>query len=149
MDGKFNDEELLFVKEVLYQHGDFLQDLLQEDIERKSLRVTDDLLESISYKVTNYGINPVLQFSFFSYGRAIEIRWHKRSSNTKLWVTDSNKEVWGVNRKPKKRKNTLFYARNLYGSQNRLIAMLSNEFTDEERQRIKGLLEKEKIRLSV
>jgi hypothetical protein len=149
MDGKFDEAELLFIQEVLDQHGEYLVDLMHDEIERKNLRVTDDLLDSINYKVTHYGIDPVLQVSFFSYGRAIEIRWHKRSSNTRNWTTDTNKEVWGTNRKTRKKKNTLFYARNVYGSQNRLISMISNDYTEEEKIRIRNILHQTKVRLAV
>ena len=149
MEGRFNDLELLFVKEVLDQHGEFLIDLLQEDIERKKIRDTDDLLQSLHYKVSNEGIDPVLQISFMSYGRALEIRWHQRSSNSKKWVSDTNKAVWGIDRKPRKRKNVLFYTRNVYGSQNRLIQILASEFDEQERARLKAILDKQKIQAAV
>ena len=68
MEGKYNDNELLFIREVLDQHGEYLADLFIASIEKKHLRVTDDLLNSIEYKVTNFGIDPVLTFSFFGYG---------------------------------------------------------------------------------
>ena len=44
---------------------------------RKRLRISDELLESLSYRVSSCGINLVLQLSFLSYGRAIEIVFHK------------------------------------------------------------------------
>ena len=58
---------------MLDQHGEYLYDLLEDEVIRKRLRISDELLESLSYRVSSYGINPVLQFSFMSYGRAIEI----------------------------------------------------------------------------
>jgi hypothetical protein len=150
MEGRFNENQLLYISEVLYQHGDYLVDLLAEDIERKNIRDTDALLDSIDFKVTKYGINPVLQMSFMSYGRALEIRWHKRSKNTKAWTTDTNKVVWGnTAQKRQKRKNVLFYTRNVFGSQNRLISMLSNEFTEQEQQRIKQMLHNQKIKMKL
>ncbi len=149
MEGKFNDLELLFIKEVLDQHGEYLIDLLQEDIENKKIRDSDALLQSLHYRVTNYGIDPVLQVNFMSYGRALEIRWHKRSKNTKSWVTDTNKSVWGIDRKPRQRKNVLFYSRNVYGSQNRLIQILASEFDEHEKARLKAILDKQIIRAAV
>jgi len=150
MEGKFNDLELLFVREVLWQHGDYLQDLFIEEIEKRNLRDTDALIDSIGFNVSNYGIDPVLMFNFFGYGRAIEIRWHKRSNNTKEWVTDTNKAVWGIGSRTnkKKKKNTLWYARNLYGSINRLISILSYEFSEEEQKRLKNILDKQLIQIS-
>jgi len=150
MEGKYNDVELLFIKEVLDQHGEYLADLFAEDIERKKLKDTGDLLSSIDYNVKMYGIDPVLTFTFFSYGRAIEIRWHKRSDNTKNWVTNTNKVVWGNGRKSRKRKkNTLWYARNLYGSTNRLLSILSSEFSEEEKKRLRNILDQQQIRMSL
>jgi len=58
MDGKYNELELLFIREVLDQHGEYLADLLQDEIIRKRLRISDELLESISYRVLSYGIIP-------------------------------------------------------------------------------------------
>jgi hypothetical protein len=149
MEGRFNDLELLFIKEVLDQHGEYVIDLMQAEIEKKKIRDTDTLLQSLHYKVTNYGIDPVLQISFMSYGRALEIRWHKRSGNTKKWVTDTNKVVWGADRKPRKRKNVLFYTRNVYGSQNRLIQILASEFDEHEKARLKSILDKQIIQAAV
>ena len=78
MNGKFNDSELLFVEETLDQHGEFLCDLLTESIEKKHLIKSEDLLNSINYKVTHYGIDPVLVVDFFTYGRFIELNYFKR-----------------------------------------------------------------------
>lgn len=149
MEGKYNDVELLFIEEVLSQHGEFLTDLLRDDIEKKRLRQDDDLLNSIDYRVSKYGIDPVLLVNFMSYGRAIEIAWHKRSNNTKKWVTDTNKAVWGVNSRQKKKKNTRWYARNVYGSVNRLLAILSSEFSEEEKTRLKNILDQQQIRIAL
>lgn len=151
MEGKYNENELLFICEVLDQHGEYLADLFTASIEKKRLRVTDDLLNSIEYKVTNFGIDPVLTFSFFGYGRAIEIRWYQRSDNTKKWVTDTNKEVWGINTTKNKRrkKNTTWYAKNLYGSINRLLTILASEYDEAEKTRLKGILDYQKIHMQL
>ncbi len=151
MEGKYNDNELLFIQEVLDQHGEYLGDLFRSEIEKKKLKVTGDLLNSIEYKVTNFGIDPVLTFSFFSYGRAIEIRWYQRSNNTKKWVTDTNKEVWGINagKHKRRKKNTVWYAKNLYGSINRLLTILASEYDEHEKARLKGILDHQKIRMQL
>nr|NQU91804.1 hypothetical protein [Bacteroidota bacterium] len=47
MDGKYNELELLFIREVLDQHGEYLTDLLQDEVIRKRLRISDELLESL------------------------------------------------------------------------------------------------------
>lgn len=147
MDGKFNELELLFVEEVLDQHGEYITDLMTDEIDRKNIRDTDALMDSIKYRVTKYGIDPVLQVDFLSYGRALEIRYHKRSQNTQGWIPNTNKVVWGNGtRKAKKNKNVLFYTRNVYGSQNRLINILMYELTNEERARLRGIFEAREAR---
>lgn len=148
MDGKYSDIELLFIREVLDQHGEFVVDALRDRIEQRKLRFSDDLLNSLDYKTTNYGINPVLQISFFSYGRALEIRWHKMRSNKRL-LADTKKDIWGITRKSKRRKNVLWYSRTVYGSVNRLLSMLATEYTEKEQERLRGILDKEKIRIKV
>jgi hypothetical protein len=149
MEGKYDDVELLFIQEVLDQHGEFVCDLLRDDIQQKRLRVSDDLLDSIDYKVSKYGIDPVLLINFISYGRAIEIAWHQRSKNTKQWVTDTNKAVWGNASRQKKKKNTRWYSRNVYGSVNRLLSILSSEFSEEEKNRLKNILHQTQIRMAL
>jgi len=58
MDGKYNEVELLFIREVLDRHDEYLTDLLQDEVIRKRLRISDDLLERMNYRVTGYGIDP-------------------------------------------------------------------------------------------
>ena len=146
MDGKFNEVELLFVEEVLDRHGEYVLDLFAEDIKSKKLHSPDyNLLNSLRYQIGHYGIDPVLLISFFSYGRAIEINWHKRSKNSKRWaLTNTNSLIWGIkqNRPRKKKKDTRWYTRNYYGSINRLLSILSTEFSNEEVKRLKAILER-------
>ena len=40
-----------------------------------------------------------------------------------------------------KQKDTRFYAKNVYGSINRLLSRMSNEYSEEEIKRLKGILE--------
>jgi hypothetical protein len=151
MDGRFNEVELLWIEEVLDQHGEFLIDRLQESIDDKDLIKSGDLIESISARVSHDGINPVLQVSFLSYGRAIEIAFHKKSSNTKLWTKpNTNQIVWGIreNKQKKKRKNTNWYSRNVYGSLNRLISIIMYELDEKEIGRLKGILQRRQSEIS-
>lgn len=142
---KYNAIELTWIKDVLDQHGEYLVDLIQETIREKNLIKSGELQESISYKTSMDGNNPKLSLSFISYGRAIEINYHKKSRNTQSMLKpNTNAIVWGSmrkNAKTKKKKDTNFYARNAYGSLNRLIGILMYEFSDYERARIKGILE--------
>lgn len=148
VEGKYNDIEVLFIREVLHQHGEFVVDALAEKIESLKLKDTGDLLSSLDYDVSNYGINPVLLISFFSYGRAIEIRWHKMRKNKSLFSRNTGKEVWGEQVSRRKRKKTNWYARTAYGSINRLLSVLATEYSEAERERLKGIINNEKMRLS-
>jgi hypothetical protein len=146
----YSELELLFIKEQLYVHSEELTDLFVADIERKNLFKSGDLLsvfESGSpYKVWNSSGSVVLSMKFPDYGRFIEINFHKklRTENNK-----DNAKKWGAKEKEKakansKRKNTDWYTRNVYGSQNLLIGRLMWGLGDIEIQRLKNILEKEK-----
>jgi hypothetical protein len=150
MEGRFSELELTFIAEVLDQHGEYLTDLLVDAIESKKLISQEDkdhLIESISYDTTKFGINPALVINFPAYGRFIEINYHKRSKNTSLLDQDSaNKALWGRSNTKKltrkKKKDTRWYSKNVYGSLNRLIGILMYEFTEEERARLTNILQK-------
>ena len=144
MDGKYNELELLFIERALELHGERVCDLLHEQISRKKLIKSSDLLDSIRFTVGKYGIDPVLLISFISYGRVIEIAWHKKSNNSQSFAKpNTNVMLWGVyaNRKKFRKKDTKWYAKTAYGSVNRLIAVLASDFTDAERKHLKQILE--------
>ncbi len=157
MDGKFSDLELLFIAETLDQHGEYLTDLLIEAIEDKSLISAEEkqhLIDSISYKTKKQGINPALIMDFPDYGRLMEINYfkQKRAKNTNAFDQDSlNQALWGRqnSKKAKRRKkDTRWYAKNVYGSLNRLIGIMMYELTDHERARLTNILEKQNLRAS-
>ena len=144
MDGKFNEIELLFIERNLELHGEHLCDLLREQIENKELIKSQDLLDSIDFSVSKYGINPVLLISFISYGRAIEIAWHKKSQNTSLFSKpNTNVMLWGMreNRKRTRKKDTRWYAKTAYGTINHLLSALATDFSEEEKNHLKQILE--------
>lgn len=134
---ELNEIEDLFVSKVLDTHGEYLIDLLQNSIEEKGLRITDELLESLNYKVEKKGNDYVLVVSFLSYGRAIEIGFFKskriRREQRAMNQTD--------NIRRRKKKDTRFYAKNVYGSINSLIGRISSEYTEQEIARLKGILQ--------
>ena len=157
MDGRFSELELLFIAETLDQHGEYLTDLLTEAIESKKLisqEQKDHLIDSISYKTKKQGINPALILDFPAYGRLMEINYHKRKQTRKNNAFDQgslNQALWGRqnSKKAKRRKkDTRWYAKNVYGSLNRLIGILMYELSDEERTRLTGILEKQNLRAS-
>ena len=148
MDGNYTDIELLFIREVLDQHGKFLTNLLKEQIKRRRLKDSGQLLESLAYKTDPRSANPTLNVSFFSYGRAVEIRWHKMRKNQSMWKSNTNRDVWKIQENRKRRKNTTWYARTVYGSLNRLLSILSTNYTEEEKKRFKDILDNQRLQLS-
>lgn len=148
MEQRFNEEQLVWIDDVLDQYGEFLADLLQESIEAKHLKDTGELENSINYRVDREGVNPVLHVSFMSYGRAIEIRYHKSRNSTKFSAPNTNQLIWGIRsqKSRNRKKDARWYAKNAYGSLNRLIGILSWEFGEEEIRRVKGILQARKIR---
>ena len=134
---ELNDIEDLFVREILDTHGEYIVDLLQESIEEKKLRITDELLESLDYKVVKRGGDYVLQISFLSYGRAIEIQFFKRKRNRR----DISEKQKSADFRRAQKKDTRFYAKNVYGSINRLLGRMSSEYGDQEIARLKGILQ--------
>jgi len=137
--------ELLFQEEVLGEHGRYLIDLFYQTIEEKNIRVTDELLESLASSVFKEGGNRGLRVSFLIYGRFIEIRRHKRLSHKNSLSTNTNALIWGIKENQvKKGKDTDWYSANAYGSLNRLYSILSNELTQEEVARLKGILQNTK-----
>lgn len=139
----FSDKEIefLYQEEVLDQHGEFLLDLYEETISKKNIRDSDELLESISYKVSKNGNNRILTIIFEQYGRFIEIRFHKKNKNK--FTVNTNLLLWGSkqNSMKKKPKNVDWYSKNSYGSLNRLISILMNEMSEKEVARLKGILQ--------
>ena len=109
MDGKYDKIELLFIERALELHGERVCDLLRENISNKKLIKSEDLLNSIDFSVSKYGIDPVLLISFISYGRAIEINWFKKSQNTRVFSKpNTNVMLWGMrdNQKRTRKKDT-------------------------------------------
>lgn len=147
---QFDEVELLFIRETLDQHGEYLVDILYDAIVEKNLRVSDALLESLAYSVETKGGNPTLLVSFLTYGRALDANYYKKKQSS-VWETNTNRDVWGIkeNRPRKNKKNTQFYSKNVYGSINRLVSILSNEYTDAEQQRLKNILKLQQNRATI
>lgn len=135
--------EEVFVLELLKEHGEYIADMLRHDIIKKNLKITEALLDSLYVFVEKSGSNLSLSLSFYSYGRAVEIQDNK---NIKLHNMRKNKgglsrqnAVKNIRRAAKKDKT--FYAKNVYGSLNRLIGRMMSGYSDIEIDRIKKLLE--------
>ena len=145
---ELNDIEDLFVREILDTHGEYIVDLLQDSIEEKKLRLTDELLESLDYKVRKKGNDYSLEISFLTYGRFIEINFWKSRAIRNYYLRETGDikrlRIFGNSAESfrrQKKKDTRFYARNVYGSINRLLGRMSSEYSDQEIARLKGILE--------
>ncbi|MCX6232749.1 MAG: hypothetical protein NTZ33_14520 [Bacteroidetes bacterium] len=149
MEGKYNEVEQLFIKEILDQHGEYLTDLFVTAIEAKKLVNTGELLAGISYRVEKRGNNFILSFTFPEYGRQIEIRYHKSKNAQKLKPINTNRLLWNIRSKTDKsakNKDARWYAKNLYGAQNTLIGRLGVEYTKDEILRLKNIIADSKTR---
>jgi len=137
------DIEELFIQETLDQHGEYLLDLFTDTIERKKLIKEGDLISGISFKTEKRGGMWVLSFSFKGYGRLIEINYFRHRKN-KANSLRSNFDVFSAGTKERKqrRKDTRWYTRNVYGSQNKLIGLLGSGLSNTEMARLKGILSK-------
>ena len=135
---ELNDIEKLFVMEVLDTHGEYIMDLLSDSINTKDIKQTEDLLDSLNYKVKQRGSDFVLEISFLSYGRFVEIEYFK-SRRLRREAKANGNDAKRIRRA--KKKDTRFYAKNVYGSLNRLLGRMSSEYTDAEIERLKGILQ--------
>lgn len=135
---ELSDVEKLFVQEILDTHGEYVVDLLADAISDKKLRITDELIDSLAYNVEQRGSDQVLIISFLSYGRAIEIQYFK-SKRMRREAKADGKDIPAMRRARK--KDTRFYAKNVYGSINRLLGRMSSEYSDQEIARLKRILQ--------
>ena len=138
-----NDIVMLYQQEVLDMHGEYLLDLFVESIESKNIRVSDELMDSLSYKVTRSGNGWVLNVGCKQYGRFLEIRRHKMNRKREKPV-NVNVLLWGhkENRMSKRGKDVDWYSKNAFGAMNRLIGILMYELGDKERERLVGILKR-------
>lgn len=141
---ELSEVEKLFVMEVLDTHGEYVVNLLHDVIIERSqskdevLIKTAQLIESLHYKVDRQGSDYVLSVSFMSYGRAVEIAFFK-SRRLRRDAKSAKNDAKNLRRA--KQKDTRFYAKNVYGSINRLLGRMSSEYGDAEIARLKGILE--------
>ena len=134
-----------FVRRELTRHGEYLSKLFRDSIKKqrliKSKRLVEDF-EGISWRVN--AAEKTLVFDFPGYGRAIEINYHKLGKLRRLRsiTQEAKRAAWGIDSRPKQkpRKNTRWYAHNLYGSLNTLIGRISWGYTEEVAAEIKAAL---------
>jgi hypothetical protein len=150
--GQFDEVEMMFIEEELSLHGEFLSDLFVESIENMRLRKTDELIDNISFHTSiSKGNKPKLTFSFPSHGRLIEVNYFKKAQRSIFEAIDTDKVVWGLNhakKARKKKKDTRWYTRNVYGSINRLLSRLATNYSEAEIARLKLIIERTSLRNS-
>ena len=138
----YTDIEKLFIQEELDQHAEYLSDLFVEDIEKNKLIKHSWLLDTFTsgnpFTISYRGNQVILSVKFPDYGRFIEIQQRKP---IKTETQKGNASKWGTKKKAKK-KNTSWYTRNVYGSQNLLIGRLMYGLSDIERERLKNILQR-------
>lgn len=148
MDDMENRElKLLFIQEELSQHGEWLCDEFTAALEKQKLIESGDLEGSVNYSGFTSGDDPGLKVSFLTYGRAFEIAG-ARAKNKNQWSTDTNRAVWGIKENRVKKKNTRWYARNMYGGLNRLISRIMYGLSEVEIERLKGIIAERKMSLN-
>lgn len=128
--------KLLFIEEELSQHGEWLADVLSDAIEKKRLRQTDRLLQSIDYESFKERGNPGVRFSFMSYGRAVDIAAYRESKHK----VNTMEVVWGQKQNTMKKRNNRWYAKSMYSGYYRLVSRLMYGLSDHEIERLKGIL---------
>lgn len=132
--------KLLFIQEALEKHGEWLCGILVKAIETKKIRRTDALLDSISYGLFVRNGNPGLRFSFFSYGRAVDMAGYKRNKHK----VDTIHDIWGVKDNKLKKNANRWYAKNMYAGYYKLVAKIMYGLGEQEIARLKGILENRK-----
>jgi len=138
--GRFNEFELEFIAIALKEHGAFLDRLLKASIHEKKVFKTNLLKNSIATSVSPNKENPQLSLNFYGYGRAFEIAWHRSKNFGLISAMSANREKLPEYKKKTTKRDTRWYASNVYGSLNRLIGHIMYGLTDNEIERIKTIL---------
>ncbi len=137
---EFNEIEMLYVKDRLLKWGVETIKLFRKEIKYKRLRIGDVLIESLRPIIAMEGYDPKIEFAFYGYGRAIEIEYFKKQK-LNVWQKPLNQTIWGTkeNRQRKKKKNTQWYSRTVYGRLNNLISVIGTEYSEQEIARLKKI----------
>lgn len=131
MDG---DLKLAFVQKVLQDYMQRVVNTMRKEIIRRNVRVTDDLLKSLSYKVYQQQADGNAALSFAEWGRMVDMgvgRGNPLSGLAGVRSTIKGKK----GRKPKK-----IYSPIAYGQLNGLMGDLLYGFTEETKTLIKNEL---------
>lgn len=130
-------EKDAFIFRELDDHGHFLSKLFLESIAQKRIRDLGGLereIRAIAYRVDEN--RRALVFNFASYGRFIEINWHKKAIIRRRVNSEMKRDFW-AKKKTTKAPDRRWYAHNTYGSLNRLIGRISWGYTEEIARQLK------------
>lgn len=133
-----------FIRRELDKHGEWLVDVFIEQLEKNGNKITGQLLESLNWQLYDPkdGSAAGLEIGFETYGRFFEIRSREsRLKKENAMPLNTNKLVWGIKERKKKKKSTRWYARNMYGGLGKLVSRLSAGMTDDELQRIRQVMQ--------
>lgn len=125
----YGDLKIAFVHKVL---ADYMQEVIvamRRQIIRRDVRVTDELLNSLAYKVYQQAAQGNANLNFAEWGRMIDMgvgRAHPLSGLTATAEAIAEKSDKHTGRKPKK-----IYSPIAYGKLNGLIGDLLYGFTEE------------------
>lgn len=145
MNSADSEVKLLFIQEELSKHGEWLCDVFTSVIEKNKNIISGDLLDSVNYSAFKEKNDPGLRFNFFSYGRAFEIAGYKR--NRMKSKVDVMQAAWGEKENRPRRKQTNWYAKNMFGGYYKLVSRIMYGLSDAEIARLKGIIENRKQQL--
>ena len=136
-----NEVKLLFIEEQLSLYGEWLCDVFIEAMENNQNIFTGDLLDSVNYAAFKERSNPGLRFTFFDYGRFIDITAYKKNRSS----INPMEIVWGEKTNRQRRKKPAkWYAKNMYSGFYRLVSSIMYGLSEAEIARLKGIIENRK-----
>lgn len=138
-----------FVQVILSDYGIWLRSQLDMHIVEKNLIREMKLKGSLDTKVSKVGGNWRLELFFTTYGRVIEINFHKKKAGTREII----KQLYGVKsrndilaaRAKRDKKDTRWYSHTVYGSLNTLYGHLSYSFTEEMKNKLVTIIKESNI----
>lgn len=140
MESKASDDvKLVFIREALEEHGQWLRDLLAEEVEKKRLVQSGELAASVATAPVGDDRAPGVGFAFATHGRFVDINAYKVNRHK----VDAKEIAWGmkankVNRKGAKVK---WYAKNQYQGYYKLVSKIMYGLSEHEIERIKKTLQ--------
>lgn len=131
MEDYTTDEILRGLEVIAASHGKELLKTFQDTLNKRNIKVSNMLIKSLNPSVTKEGDGVVLSYAFLQYGRALEIRYHKRKAlNPSNIGKHLNRDLNRVRGITHKKKNVRWYSKNAYKSLGRLYSRVSYHLSD-------------------